>query len=236
MNILAVGANPDDIEALCAGTLALCAKRGDKVAMCYLTMGDKGSAEIPPEKIAAIRRKEAEASAAVIGALSFPLEIPDGHVEVTLAMRKKIVEVIRQVKPDLIITHYPHDYMSDHNYTSQLALDASFWSGAPYFGENESRNPPVERRPAVFYMDTLCGLGFVPEEYVDITPVMETKIKMLMEHKSQIDFMKNHDGLDFAEYVRTAARYRGYQCGATYAEGFIPARVFPHVRSRRLLP
>jgi len=236
MNILAVGANPDDIEAFCAGTLALCAQRGDKVAMCYLTMGDKGSVEMPPEKIAAIRRREAAASAAVIGAQIYPLEIPDGHVEVTLALRKKIVEVIRKVKPDLVITHYPHDYMSDHNYTSRLALDASFWSGAPYFGEKKGGNPPVEKRPAVFYMDTLCGLGFVPEEYVDITSVMETKIKMLMAHKSQMDFMLNHDGLDFVDYVRTSARYRGYQCGVKYAEGFIPARVFPHVRVKRLLP
>jgi len=236
MNILAVGANPDDIEALCAGTLALYARRGNKVAMCYLTMGDKGSVEMAPEKIAAIRRSEAAESAALIGAEVYPLEVPDGHVEVTLAMRKKIVEVVRKVKPDVIITHYPHDYMSDHNYTSKLVLDASFWSGAPHFCDNEQENPPVEKRPAVFYMDTLCGLGFVPEEYVDITPVIETKIKMLMAHKSQIDFMLNHDGLDFADYVRTSARYRGYQCGAKYAEGFIPARVFPHVRPTRLLP
>jgi len=236
MNVLAVGANPDDIEAFCAGTLALYAGRGDKVAICYLTMGDKGSVEMAPEKITAIRRREAAASAAVIGAQVFPLEIPDGHVEVTLEIREKIVEVIRKVKPDLIITHYPHDYMSDHDYTSRLVLDASFWSGAPYFGENEDKNPPVEKRPAVVYMDTLCGLGFVPEEYVDITPVMETKIKMLMAHKSQMDFMKDHDGLDFVDYVKTSARYRGYQCGVKYAEGFIPARAFSHVCAKRLLP
>lgn len=236
MNILAVGANPDDIEALCAGTLALYAGRGDKVAMCYLTTGDKGSVAMPPEQIAAIRRREAKESAAVIGAQIYPLEIPDGHVEVTLALRKKIVEVIRVVRPELIITHYPNDYMSDHNYTSRLVMDASFWAGAPYFSENEGKHPPVDQRPAVVYMDTLCGMGFMPEEYVDITPVMETKIKMLMAHKSQVDFMKNHDGLDFVDYVKTSARYRGYQCGVKYAEGFIPARVYPHIRAKRLLP
>ena len=123
MNVLAVGANPDDVEFLCAGTLVRCAVRGDNVAIAYLTTGDKGSADLPPKEIAAIRKEEAARSAQIIGADIFPLGIPDGEVEPTLTLRRRIVEIIRHSQPDMIITHYPNDYMSDHNNTSRVVTD-----------------------------------------------------------------------------------------------------------------
>ena len=76
MNILAVGANPDDVEFLCAGTLAVYAKRGDSVSISFLTTGDKGSSKIPPEEMATIRQQEAQNAAKIIGAKVFPLGIP----------------------------------------------------------------------------------------------------------------------------------------------------------------
>ena len=82
MKILAVGANPDDVELLCAGTLALYAEKGHAVSMCYLTTGDKGGEGIPQSEIAAARRRETEKAADLIGADVFPLGIPDGEVEV----------------------------------------------------------------------------------------------------------------------------------------------------------
>jgi len=236
MNILAVGANPDDIEFLCAGTLAVYAKRGDNVSMCYLTTGDKGSKTIPPEEMAAIRKEESENAGRIMDADIFRLNIPDGEVEVSLHLRRKLVEVIRKAKADLIITHHCHDYMSDHNNTSRLVFDASFWTGTRDFAGIPADVPHQGVRPAIFYMDTLGGIGFVPEEYVDITEVMDTKIEMLSQHKSQLEYMKERDGFDFLDYMITAAKYRGYQCGVRYAEGFIPERVYPSLSPRRLLP
>jgi N-acetylglucosamine malate deacetylase 1 len=236
MNVLAVGANPDDIEFLCAGTLAIYAKRGDGVAISYLTTGDKGSREIPPAEMAAIRKEEAENAARVIGASVFPLGIPDGEVEVSLALRRRLIEVIRQTKPDVLITHHPRDYMSDHNNTSRLVFDASFWAGAASFAGDPGTAPYHEVRPPVFYMDTLGGIGFVPEEYVDITEVMDLKIEMLRQHKSQLEYMKQRDGLDFLDYMKTAAKYRGYQCGVAHAEGFVPERTYPSLSTKRVLP
>ena len=236
MNILAVGANPDDIELLCAGTLAVYAQRGDHVAICYLTNGDKGSLECSPGEMATIRRREAQDSARVIGADLFPLEIPDGEVEVSLPLRRRVVGVIRQAQPDVIITHDRHDYMSDHNSTSRLVFDAAFWAMAGGFAGDPEEAPPASVSPPIFYMDTVGGIGFVPEEYVDISGVIDIKIEMLSQHKSQIAFMRERDGFDLIDYVRTSAKYRGYQCGVPYAEGFVPERVYPSVRPRRLLP
>ena len=218
MNILAVGANPDDVEFLCAGTLAVYAERGDNVSICYLTTGDKGSREVPPEEMAVIRKAEAENAARVIGADVFPLGIPDGEVEVCLELRRKLVEIVRKTRPDVMITHYPHDYMSDHNNTSRLVVDASFWAGVANFQGDPDESAYHEFHPPVVYMDTVAGIGFVPEQYVDITRVMDIKIEMLSQHKSQLEHMKEHFGLDFLDYMMTAAKYRGYQCGVEYAE------------------
>ena len=109
MNVLAVGANPDDVEFLCAGTLAACASRGDRISIAYLTQGDKGGSAATPQEIAAVRRREAQAAAAMIGARLVAFGLPDGEVEVTLSLRRRVVEVIRSEQPDFIITHYPYD-------------------------------------------------------------------------------------------------------------------------------
>ena len=236
MNVLAIGANPDDIEFLCAGTLAVYAKRGDNVSMCYLTTGDKGSKTIPPAEMAVIREEETQSAARVIDADVFPLNIPDGEVEVSLHARRRLVDVIRKAKADLIITHHDHDYMSDHNNTSRLVFDASFWTATSSFEGISGDAPCLRGRPTMFYMDTLGGIGFVPQEYVDITEVMDLKSEMLSKHKSQLAYMKERDGFDLLDYMITAAKYRGYQCGVKYAEGFIPERVYPSLSTKRLLP
>jgi len=236
MNILAVGANPDDIEFLCAGTLARYAQRGDTVWMGYLTAGEKGSSDVPSAEMAEIRRQETESAARVIGAHVLPLGLADGDVEVNLAMRRRVVELLRQAQADVVITHYRADYMSDHNGTSQLVSEAAFWAMVPDFAGDPGEAAVLPGCPPVFFMDTVAGIGFMPEEYVDISDVIDTKLEMLAQHKSQIDFMKERDGLDLIDCARTSAKYRGYQCGVRYAEGFIPERVYPSLSARRVLP
>ena len=235
MNILAVGANPDDVEFLCSGTLARYAKRGDAVSVCFITNGDKGSTTIPPKEMAAIRQKEAEASAKILGAALYPLGLSDGEVAPSVALRERIEKVIRETNADIILTHAPTDYMSDHTCASQLVVDASFWAGASPKSD-PSGKAPYAKQPTVYFMDTVCGLRFQPEEYVDITDVMDMKIEMLSQHKSQMDFMKKRDGFDFLDFMITAARYRGYQCGVKYAEGFVQHRRYPTVPTKRQLP
>lgn len=236
MNILAVGANPDDIEFLCSGTLALYAQNGHRVSMAYLTAGDKGGEGVSPGEIAATRKREAEKAAALIGADVFPLGIPDGEVEPTLENRRLLVDVIRKSEPDVIITHNPNDYMSDHCYTSALVCDAAFWAAVPNYEGRPDNLPKCGKFASLYYMDTLGGIGFQPEEYVDITAVFERKLAMLSCHKSQLEWMKKQSGMDFPDYMRTAAKYRGYQCGAAYAEGFIAAKKYLSLTTKRLLP
>ena len=85
-------------------------------------------------------------------------------------------------------------------------------------------------------MDTLAGVNFNPTEFVDISDEIDLKIQMLECHASQLEWMREHDGIDFADMVRTCSRYRGYQCGAEYAEGFRQCQAYLKGTTKRLLP
>ena len=234
MRVLAIGAHPDDIEIACSGTLAKCVKRGDTVIVCHVSNGNLGHVVIPPDELAEIRAAEAKKAGSLAGievvcAGFSDLDIFDNN----RAARDRIVEIIQYADPDVIITHNPDDYMPDHTAVSRLVFDASFAATLPNY-------PSKTRRAAklvpIYYMDTLAGVNFVPTEFVDITEEIDLKIEMLECHESQLVWMREHDGIDFADMVRTCSKYRGYQCGAGYAEGFRPCQVYLKGTTKRLLP
>ena len=232
MNVLAIGCHPDDIEISCCGTLAKCVKRGDKVTVCHVANGNMGHEIIPPDKLREIRANEAKRAGALAGIEVISLDIgdllPNGC---DIAQRDKVMQLIREVQPDFIITHSPTDYMPDHLAVSKLVFDASFAASVPQYGTGiKAAVVPI------FYMDNLAGMNFNPTEYVDITEEIDLKIDMLECHESQLKWMRDHDNIDFAEFVRVCSRFRGLQCGVGYAEGFTQELVWPKVVSRRLLP
>ena len=157
------------------------------------------------------------------------LEIYDNNKEA----RDKMVDVIRYADPDVIITHDPDDYMPDHTAVSRLVFDASFTATLPNYPTKVDK---VAKLVPIYYMDTLAGVNFNPTEFVDISEEIDLKIDMLECHESQLVWMREHDGIDFADMVRTCSRYRGYQCGAAYAEGFRQCQVYLKGTTKRLLP
>src|SRR5512140_219874 len=108
--ILAIHAHPDDVEFQAGGTLALLASQGHHITIVSMTPGDCGSAEHSPEEIAAIRRAEAARSATLIGASCLCLELGDLAVFNDDPARRKVVEVLRRVRPDLVLAASPIDY------------------------------------------------------------------------------------------------------------------------------
>jgi len=232
MNVLAIGCHPDDIEISCSGTLAKCVKRGDKVTVCHVCNGNMGHEIISPEELRKIRIEEARKAGSLAGIEVVTIDIedllPNGC---DFAQRDKIVELIKNTQPDFIITHSPNDYMPDHREVSKLVFDASFAASVPHYGV-----PGKAAVVPLFYMDNLAGMNFTPTEYVDITEEIDLKIEMLECHESQLKWMRDHDGIDFAEFVRSCSRLRGIQCNAGYAEGFTQELSWPKVVARRLLP
>lgn len=241
MNVLAIGAHGDDLEMFCGGTLALYAQRGDNVIMCVVTDG-RGRPKGDPDQIAAIRKAEAEASAAVIGARSVWMGVPDGGLWFDAPTRHLFVEVIRETQPDVIITHPAEDYHPDHKTTSRLVMDAAQIARTSNYN---SKYPPHRATVPIAFMDSERGVDFLPEDYVDISGVYDLKLKMLLQHKSQLmpdlrydpDWVMPPDQQNgFARYIEIVSAFRGLACDVRYAEGFRWWRVANRLVPRRVLP
>ena len=233
MKVLAIGAHPDDLEILCAGTLVKFKKQGAELFICHVCDGNKGSMVYSSIELAKMRRNEAIESANLIGASSIWAGISDGEVVLDLASRIKIIDVIRQASPDLIITHSPNDYHSDHINTSRLVFEATYLAGLVLW---KTKYPPAEKLPYLYYMDTIAGVNFIPEEYVDVTDTIDTKIEMMMKMKSQLGWLKEMHNCDAAEFIKTVAKFRGFQSGVQYAEAFVQQKMYPQGLTKRILP
>ena len=238
MNILAIGAHPDDIETSCGGTLAKYAKMGHKVFTATATNGNVGSATLSMEEIAAIRKEEARRAAAHIGAEYICLDYDDEMFFEDREARLAFINLVRYCKADIILTHNPQDYNPDHELTSKIVNDIAVMIPV---AKIQTKSLAYDKIPMIAYFEPVNGLGFVPTEYVDITDTMEIKMAMCREHKSQVSWMSDNyketmADKDFFEDYFTIARYRGIQCGVQYAEGFRMAHNAFRVSPRRILP
>lgn len=233
MNVLAVGAHPDDLEILCAGTLAKYAARGDRVTMAVATNGEVGSATLPKAEIAAIRRAEAEASARVIGAQLIWMDYPDEFLFSTAETRLKFLDMVRRAQPDVVLAHAPTDYHPDHRTSGQILWDIRVMTTVPNI---RTEAPPCLHIPEILYMETIAGIDFTAEHYVDVSSVFEKKCAMLACHKSQAAWLENQYQMSYLEFIEHIGRYRGLQCGVRYAECFRSSPTWPKKPLGGLLP
>ncbi|HEY5253984.1 MAG TPA: PIG-L family deacetylase [Acidobacteriaceae bacterium] len=234
MRVLAIGAHPDDLELQCAGTMAKYALRGDHVIMAVAMSGDCGSATLPKAEIAAIRGKEARASAAVIGAEFLAMgNYSDGFLFSTEQTRLDFLNVIRQSRPDVILTHSPNDYHPDHRMVAQIVSDVRIMITVPNI---KTEAPPYDKLPEIYFFDTMAGVDFVPQNYVDISTTFEVKKKMLACHKSQSSWLEEQYNMTYLDFIDCVGRFRGLQCGVQYAECFQVSSTWPKQVKGVLLP
>ena len=234
MNVLAIGCHPDDIEISCCGTLAKCVKRGDKVTVCHVANGNMGHVVIPPEELGPMRIAEAKKSGDLAGWKTVTCNV--GDLKVRSEDKEQIdslVKIIREAKPDFIITHAPDDYMTDHVEVSKLVFNASFSASVPHYEPQLGEACPVT---PIFYCDNSDYVNCEPYYFVDITDELETKLQMLACHESQLVWLRDHDGIDVLETTRIYSQMRGAQCGVKYAEVFRECEACGRPRAERLLP
>ena len=231
-NVLAFGAHPDDLEISCGGTLAKYKQNGYNIYMACITDGRYGR-QYPPEEMTAIRKKEAEAAANVIGAELIWVGYSDLGLKEELALRSKITDIIREVKPELIITHYPDSLNPDHKVVSKMVCDSLIPSVTQTI---ESKFTACETMPILYFMSTVCGTGFFPEEYVDISDTLETKLEMLAKHESQLEVYTKYESRDLLKFVEARAFTLGFSCGIKYAEGFRKMHTWGQNTVKSLLP
>ena len=240
--ILALHAHPDDVEFQCAGTLILLGEAGCVVTIATMTPGDCGSAEHDAEAISAIRREEARTSAALIGADYVCLEFRDLSIFQDDESRRRVTEVLRRTRPDVILTAPPIDYMVDHEMTSCLVRDACFGAPCPNYATRQwEPAPPLEKIPYLYFVDPIGGQDRecqpVPVDfYIDVTRIFATKREMLACHASQRNWLLRQHGID--EYLEMQARWgasRGGDIGAAQAEAFRQYRGHPYPHDNILL-
>jgi len=225
MKVLAIGAHPDDIEFQCAGTLVKYKRQGHEIAMAVATNGEVGSSSHSKGEIAVIRKREAERSAEIIGAEFYWLGYPDEFLFNDAGTRLAFIDLVRRVRPDLIICPDPgRDYHPDHTTAGRIVWDIHVMVTVPNIATD---HPPCSNIPQIVYMDTVGGVNFIPDRYVDITVDIETKKKMLACHESQDQWMLDQYGVTCVAMMESFARTRGFQCGSILAEGFKIPPIWP---------
>ncbi len=201
MNILAIGAHPDDIEIGCGGSLIKYSRAGHNVYLLIMTAGEMGGD-------ADIRKSEQLESAKVIAAKDVIFkDYPDTNLPLNKILISNIEAVVKKTKPDFIFVNYTHDTHQDHRTLAKGTISATRYIKNVLFYEVPTTH------------------DFNPSVYVDITGVIEQKVGCLEAHASQV-MKTNIEGLSIVEIAKSSATFRGIQGRVKFAEGFVPLRQF----------
>lgn len=224
---IAIACHPDDIEFMMAGTLIRLRDAGYEIHYMNIANGSLGSAVMNRDETVAARRGEAMSAAKLIGAVYHESICDDLEVFYTLENLAKVVETVRDVNPEIILTHGPYDYMEDHVNAGRLAVSAAFCRGMQNF--KCDRKYPVRMDDVAVYHSMPHSLTdslrnpVIPELYVDISGVIETKKAMLSCHKSQKEWLDVSQGNNaYIEELTFRGKYYGGLSGRfEYAEGWL---------------
>ena len=212
MKVLAAGAHPDDIEIFMYGLVTILQKEGHEIHLLVATDGSLGG-NISFNNIKKMRANETTLALSNIGKLNL-LDLPDGSLGDDISHKEILRETINFIKPDLIITHYKKDYHTDHRALSNLITSIA------------SHYIPI------LFCDTLMGLNFTPNYYVDVSKFFELKKEAVLKHKSQKPSR-------FIDLITLMNSYRAAQCNAPkgrYSEAYFFNSSFPFSDIRNILP
>jgi len=202
LKVMVAGAHPDDPESGCGGTIARYSDLGHEVVVLYLTRGERGIRGKTYEEAGIIRTAEAEKACEILKARPIFAGQVNGAVEITYARYDEYRKILEAESPDLVFSHWPIDSHEDHRASSLMVYNA--WLAG-------------KKKFALYYFEVMSGAQtshFWPTHYVDITATESRKRASCFAHASQdpAGFYEHHDHMN---------RFRGLECGRTYAEAFI---------------
>ncbi|MFZ4619720.1 MAG: bacillithiol biosynthesis deacetylase BshB1 [Bacteroidota bacterium] len=221
LDVLAIGAHPDDIELSCAGTVASMVKQGKKVGILDLTDGELGT-----RGSKAIRKKEADAASSILGlSMREALHLPDGNIEVNQANIKKVIQVIRHYRPSILI--FPHwlERHPDHEHAHRLCREAWFYAGLEKIPTKYQGKKQEPHRPRK-YFHFMQKYEFQPTFIVDVSGVYETKRDSLLAFSSQFYDPKSKEretllsSKIFLESIFARDKHYGSLINVEYGEPF----------------
>ena len=225
LDILAIGAHPDDVEMSCGATLAKEIARGKKVGILDLTRGELGTRGTPE-----IREAEAKEAAAILGVVTREnLGLSDGFFENNKSSQLKVIEVIRKYQPEIVLCNATVDRHIDHGKGSKLVSDACFLSGLRKISTTKDGKEQESWSPKHVY-HYIQWNELSPDFVVDVTGFMEKKLEAVHAYKSQFyDENSNEPDTPISSKNATESlRYRnqnlGRLIGKEYGEGFLVER------------
>lgn len=219
-DVLAIAAHRDDVEQTCGGTLLRSAARGLRTAILDLTQGEAGTRGTAQD-----RAREAAEAARILGVgWRDALDLPDGAIANTLENRRKIVQVLRQLRPRVVILPYWQARHPDHAIVASLGYEACFLSGLAKIDTGTKPHRPFKIVYASLYADVR------PSFVVDITPFVEQRHSALMAYRSQYANQESGGGLfvpeeEIRERTLAEARHYGLLAGVLYGEPFVQKEV-----------
>ncbi len=222
INILAIGAHPDDVELSCAGTLLVHQKRGFTTGIIDLTRGEMGTRGTPET-----RKEEAAASAKILGlSVRENLGLADSFFENNKENQLKLVQKIREYQPDFVIGTAVYDRHPDHGRASQLTEQACFLAGLKMVettsGDGEIQKPWRPKR--LFF--AIQSTSLEPDFFVDISDVIEERMESIKAFKSQFYDPGSKEPQtyisrpEFLDMITSRAQEYGHRIQVKYAEGF----------------
>lgn len=216
IDVMAIGAHPDDVEITCGGTLFKLSNMGYKIAIVDLTKGEMGS-----RGNVSIRTKEAECARKTLGAkVRINLELSDSFLENERETKAKVVKTLRRYRPRLLFLPHRKQRHPDHRKTSEIVYDSCHLSGLE---EYRTGSLKPFRPHKIIYCTSF--LAVEPSIIIDISDSMEGKLNAVRCYKSQFEPIDGEmvvypPAFDMEDYILTDARYYGYKASVKYGEPF----------------
>jgi LmbE family N-acetylglucosaminyl deacetylase len=216
LTILGIGGHVGDMELTAGGVLASHSLRGDRIVTLALTAGERGvPAGQDMEDYRQQKIREAEAFAGMLGGEAIVFDIPDGELEDSMEMRLRVCDVIRRVKPNIIITHFKNSMHKDHATTHRIVNDARFYAGLASF----QRDLPAHFASKLYYAENWeDAVDYKPYVYVDFS---QEAYDLWVKAVSQHWFVTGSKSFPYLEYYKHLARVRGIEARKLYAETFM---------------
>ncbi|TCZ73986.1 bacillithiol biosynthesis deacetylase BshB1 [Flaviaesturariibacter aridisoli] len=223
LDILAIGAHPDDVELGCSGVLIAAARSGKKTGVLDLTEGELGT-----RGTVETRYQEAADAARIMGLSAREnLQLRDGFFVNDEASQRRLITVLRRYRPDIVIGNIMEDRHPDHGRAGQLIYDACFLSGLRQVKTQETDGSEQEHWRPRYVLQYLQDRFYEPDFVVDVTEVWEQRMESILAYKTQF-----HDpnaggpqtyisSPQFLEAVTARARLLGKRIGVPFAEGFL---------------
>jgi bacillithiol biosynthesis deacetylase BshB1 len=227
VDVLAIGAHPDDIEMTSAGTIFSLINQGKTVAAIDLTRGELGTRGTPE-----IRAEEAAEGARIMQLSAREnMGFRDGFFSNDEEHQMALIPLIRKYRPKIVLTNTPDDRHPDHGRAAQLVVEACFYAGLRQIKTTDGNGQPQEAHRPIYIYHFIQDRALMPDFVVDITPYWEQKLAAIKAYKSQFfnpdsaEPQSYISGEPFMKFLEARTREHGHMIGAEFGEGFITKRM-----------